>query len=127
MLGNFLKSNKGNLRVVDFNFNCYGDCEPSAERAKKKEGIDREIAALLALPVIKSKLINEGGDLDFNGQGTMMAVEAVELQRNPDLTRSQIETELLQVLGQKKMIWLKSGIAEDDRAQLARSTITSIR
>lgn len=114
----FLKSNKGNLKVVDFNFNCYGDCKATDEAAKRKEGIDREIAALLKLPVIKSDLINEGGDLDFNGKGTIMAVEAVELQRNPNLTRAQIEKELLQVLGQKKLIWLKKGIAEDDRAQL---------
>ena len=113
----FLKSNKGNLKVVDFDFNCYGDCAPSSAEAKKKEGIDREIAALLKLPVIKTSLISEGGDREVNGKGTMMAVEAVELQRNPGMTKAQVEKELLRVLGQKKMIWLKQGVAEDDRAQ----------
>jgi agmatine deiminase len=115
--GLFLKSDKGNLKIVDFGFNCYGDCESSSEKAKRKEGIDREIAALLGLPAIKSDLVSEGGDLEFNGRGTMMAVEAVELQRNPHLTKAQIEKELLRVLGQKKIIWLKKGIAEDDKAQ----------
>ena len=115
--GIFLKSRSGNLKIADFGFNCYGDCKSSSETAKKKEGIDREIAALLRLPVIKSDLITEGGDLEFNGKGTMMAVEAVELQRNPNLTKAQIEKELLRVLGQKKIIWLKKGIAEDDKAQ----------
>src|SRR5690348_14549794 len=38
------------------------------------------------------------------------------MQRNPGMTRDQIERELLTVLGQKKVIWLKRGIAEDDDA-----------
>ncbi len=113
----FLRSNKGNLRVVDFDFNCYGECERSSAKAKQREGIDREIAALLKLPVIKTALISESGGREVNGKGTMMAVEAVELHRNPGMTKAQIEKGLLQVLGQKKMIWLKKGIAEDDKAQ----------
>ena len=113
----FLKSNKGNLKVVDFDFNCYGDCDSSSEQAKKKEGIDREIAALLKLPVIKTSLVSEGGDREVNGKGTMMVDEAVELQRNPGMTKAQIERGLLQILGQKKMIWLKRGVAEDDSAR----------
>jgi agmatine deiminase len=113
----FLKSNKGNLKVVDFSFNCYGECEPSSPSATKREGIDREIAALLSLPVLKTDLVSESGGREVNGRGTMMAVEAVELQRNPGMTKAQIERVLLEVLGQKKMIWLKKGIAEDDKAQ----------
>jgi agmatine deiminase len=113
----FLRGNKGNLKVVDFDFNCYGECEPSSERAKQREGIDREIAALLKLPVVKTSLAGESGDREVNGRGTMMAVEAVELHRNPGMARAQVEQVLLQVLGQKKMILLKKGIAEDDKAQ----------
>jgi len=113
----FLKGNRGHLKVVDFDFNCYGDCETGSAEAKKKEGIDREIAAMLHLAVLHTKLVSEGGDRDVNGRGTMMAVEAVEMQRNPHLTRSEIEHQLLRVLGQKKMIWLKRGVAGDDDAQ----------
>ena len=113
----FLRSNKGNLKVVDFNFNCYGECEPSSEKARPREGIDREIAALLKLPVVKTALVSESGGREVNGKGTMIAVEAVELHRNPGMTKAQIEKVLLQVLGQKKMIWLNKGIAEDDKAQ----------
>jgi agmatine deiminase len=113
----FLRSNKGNLKVVDFDFNCYGECESSSEKAKQREGIDREIAALLKLPVVKTALASESGDREVNGKGTMMAVEAVELHRNPGMTKAQIEKVLLNVLGQRKMIWLQKGVAEDDKAQ----------
>ena len=34
----FLKGNRGHLKVVDFDFNCYGDCETGSAEAKKKEG-----------------------------------------------------------------------------------------
>jgi agmatine deiminase len=102
------------LKAVDFNFNCYGNCQPGSDEARKKEGIDREIAKLAGVPVIRSELVTEGGAHDFNGRGVMIANETLELGRNPNMTRDQIEVELKRVLGQKKVIWLKQGIAEDD-------------
>jgi len=113
----FLKSNRGRLKVVDFDFNCYGECPTGSTEAKQKEGIDRQTAGLLHLPVMRTRLVSEGGDREVNGRGTLMVVEAVEMQRNPRLTRNQIERELLRVLGQKKTIWLKRGVAEDDKAE----------
>ncbi len=113
----FLTGDRGHLKVVDFDFNCYGDCQSGSAEAKAKEGIDRQIAGMLHLPILRTELASEGGDREVNGRGTLMAVEAVEMQRNPQLTRHQIERELLRVLGQKKMIWLKRGMAEDDDAE----------
>jgi len=112
----FLKNINGDLKAVDFNFNCYGECAAGSADAQKKEGIDREIAGLAGVTTIKTALVSEGGDREVNGQGTLMAIEATEMQRNPGMSREQIETELLRLLGQKKMVWLKRGIAEDDDA-----------
>lgn len=113
----FVKSNRGRLKVIDFDFNCYGDCPAGSPRAKEKEGIDRQIAGILGLPVARTSLVSEGGDREVNGRGTLMAVETTEMQRNPQLTRAAIERELLRLLGQKKMIWLKRGVAEDEDAE----------
>ena len=110
----FLRNSHGELKAVDFNFNCYGECPAGSVEAQKKEGIDREIAAIAGVPTIKTALVSEGGDREVNGQGTLMAIEETEMQRNPALSRDQIEKELLKLLGQKRMIWLKRGIAEDD-------------
>jgi agmatine deiminase len=112
----FVKSNKGNLKIVDFNYSFYGELPTSHPYSKQIERVDRLIAHHLRLPVIKSSLVSEGGDRESNGRGTMMVVEAVELQRNPDKTREEIEKELLRTLGQKKIIWLKKGPAEDDKS-----------
>src|SRR5690242_11518082 len=71
---------------------------------------------MLHLPILGTTLVSEGGDRDVNGRGTLLAVEAVERQRNPCLTRDQIERVLLRALGQKKMMWLKRGVADDDMA-----------
>jgi agmatine deiminase len=111
----FLRNSAGALRAVDFNFNCYGECPTGSEEAQqKKEGLDREIAVLAAIPTIRTALVSEGGDREVNGKGTLMAIEETEMQRNQGMSRNQIEKELLHLLGQKKMIWLKRGIAEDD-------------
>jgi agmatine deiminase len=69
----------------------------------------------MKLPIVKSSLISEGGNREFNGRGTMMALEVTELGRNPGKTRDEIEGELLRVLGQKKMIWLKKSIADEEK------------
>ena len=110
----FLVNGIGDLKAVDFNFNCYGECSTGSAEAQKKEGIDRAIAALADVPTIKTELVSEGGDREVNGQGTLMAIEETEMQRNPGKSREHIEKELLRLLGQKKMVWLKHGIAEDD-------------
>jgi agmatine deiminase len=112
----FLQGDKGSLKIVDFNYSFYGELPTSHPYAKEVERIDRLIARQLGLPLTKTDLVSEGGDREFNGKGTMMAVEAVELQRNPGKTREQIEKELVKVLGQKKLVWLKQGPAEDDKS-----------
>ena len=110
----FLRGSQGHLKAVDFNFNCYGNCLPGSDEARKKEGIDREIAKIAGVPIVRSELVTEGGAHDFNGRGVMIANETLELGRNPNMTRDQIEAELKRALGQKKVIWLQQGIAEDD-------------
>jgi agmatine deiminase len=38
----FLRNSRGDLRAVDFNFNCYGECALGSLDAQKKEGVDRD-------------------------------------------------------------------------------------
>ena len=76
--------------------------------------MDRLAAEQLNLPVIKANLISEGGAIESNGRGTLMTTESVALSRNPQMSKEQIEKEYQRVLGVKKVIWLKKGLAEDD-------------
>lgn len=110
----FIKDNQNRLSVVDFGFNNYG--RDGNQNYINVEGqVDKLVGQYLKLPVIKANLISEGGAIESNGKGTLMIVEAVALNRNPGMTRQQIENEYKRVLGVKKVIWLKKGLAEDDR------------
>lgn len=113
----FVKGPEGKLKIVDFGYDYYGESgiEPFPNFIKGLEMIDRTIAKMGQLSTIKSELISEGGNREFNGRGTMMALEVTEVDRNPGWTKMSIERELLGVLGQKKMIWLKRSIADEDK------------
>ena len=58
----------------------------------------------------------EGGSVDVNGQGTVLTTESCLLNpnRNPDLSREQIEATLRESLGVTQVLWLGDGIEGDD-------------
>ncbi|PVD52395.1 hypothetical protein DC498_09815 [Terrimonas sp.] len=105
----FLLDGKGNMALADFRYQ-----HPD----KRAEEIDRHIAKQMNLPVVSSELFSEGGAWQTNGQGTMLLVESVELDRNPKLTKEQIENEYKRVLGVTKIIWLKNGPKEEEWKKL---------
>jgi len=108
------------LKVVCFDFNGYGSYpylvnQPIPERIINHGLQDERVAQYLNLPVIKSSFVFEGGGIESNGKGTLMAVKEMALQRNPTKTLEQIETELKRTLGAQKVIWLNKGLIEDKR------------
>jgi agmatine deiminase len=58
----------------------------------------------------------EGGAVDFNGAGTVMTTTSCLLNknRNPKLSKKQIEQHLKDYYGQRHVVWLGDGIAGDD-------------
>jgi len=64
------------------------------------------------------RVVLEGGSIDVNGRGTLITTEECLLsevqQRNPGVTRGQLEQLFADYLGVKKVIWLERGIAGDD-------------
>ena len=112
----FLKGDQGHLMGIDFNYNCYGKCEPYS--AKTELGtMDSVIEKQMGLQMIKTAVCSEGGDREFNGKGTMITVEAVELYRNKTMTKEQLEAEYKRLFGVKKIIWLKKGSIDDDKIE----------
>ncbi len=63
-------------------------------------------------------MVLEGGSIDVNGRGLLLTTEECLLspvqQRNPGMTREQIEAALGRMLGVKKVLWLERGIVGDD-------------
>ena len=61
-------------------------------------------------------IVLEGGSIEVDGEGTLLTTEQCLLNknRNPDLSKAQIENYLREYTGAKKIVWLKSGIDGDD-------------
>ncbi len=78
------------------------------------------VARHVGIQNILSDLIIEGGAIEVNGEGLIIANERLSLQRNPDRSRAALELEYLALPGIRKVIWVPDGLAEDPQL---RSTI----
>jgi len=103
----------GEVALTDWIFNAWG--------AKYSPfGLDNDIpkrmGRALGLRRFEGKAVLEGGSLDVNGRGLLLTSEQCLLNpnRNPSLTRAQIERNLRVQLGVRSVLWLGEGIAGDD-------------
>ena len=127
----FLVNNKGQLGVADFGWNQYGFPQFLKEKYnnnrdsvnkylnKRLPSINRTgtLDSLMAIAenaeLFKTAVVTEGGNIEVNGKGTLIVCESAMKNRNPNLTKEFMESELKKVLGVSKVIWLKRGLAED--------------
>lgn len=94
-------------------FNAWGG--KYSDLAKDNEVVDR-LEPLKKIRRFDTGLVLEGGSIDVNGKGTCLTTEQCLLNpnRNPKLSRGNIEKKLKAYLGAVKVIWLKAGIHGDD-------------
>jgi agmatine deiminase len=103
----------GEVAVTDWGFNAWGGKFPPWDL---DDAIPAKIAAALAMRHFPCPMILEGGAIEINGAGQLLTTEAVLLNpnRNPQLSRSDIEQHLRDGLGVTDILWLHSGIEGDD-------------
>ena len=103
----------GQKAMVKWNFNAWGN---KYDDLKKDEGIQYEINKYLKLRMFEPKIVLEGGSIEANGTGTLLTTKQCLLNknRNPNLTKEQIENYLKDYLNVFNILWLKEGIAGDD-------------
>ncbi len=103
----------GHLAAVKWRYNAWGGKYPPWDL---DDAVAVHIAERLAVPVFHPGIILEGGSIDVNGRGTVLTTEACLLNpnRNPRLSREQIETFLCDYLGVRHVLWLGDGIVGDD-------------
>lgn len=77
--------------------------------------INARLAAHCALPYAQADWILEGGAIDHDGSGTAVTTEQCLLNpnRNPGMSREQVEMALGRDLGIERVIWLGNGLAND--------------
>ena len=103
----------GRLAAVDWIFNGWG--AQSWAKYDKDALVAREIAELLGVERLASNLVNEGGGIHVDGQGRVLLTETVQLgkERNPGLSKEEVEAEIHEKLGTHEAIWLKRGLTRD--------------
>ena len=109
----FVTNAAGELAAVDWVFNGWGAQDWAAW--DKDALVGAAVAEWAGVPRIASNLVNEGGAIHVDGQGTVLATESVQLDpgRNPGITRAEVEAEFARTLGATKVHWLPRGLARD--------------
>ena len=110
----FLTRNKQpRLAIVDWDYNAWGGKYPPCDL---DEVVPTRVGEILDVPVFYPRMILEGGSIDVNGAGALLTSESCLLNknRNPELTREQIEQRLRDFLGMREILWLGDGIEGDD-------------
>ncbi|HZS05096.1 MAG TPA: agmatine deiminase family protein [Blastocatellia bacterium] len=111
-----IRENEGGEReraIIDWGYNAWGDKYPPYDL---DDVIPTRIARESGEPLFTPGIVMEGGSLDVNGKGTLLTTEACLLNpnRNPHLTKGQIEDYLRDYLGVTNVLWLGDGIVGDD-------------
>ncbi len=101
------------LAIVDWSYNAWGNKYPPYDL---DDAIPEKIARWLDVPLFRPGIVMEGGSLDVNGKGTLLTTESCLLNknRNPQLSKTQIERYLKDYLGIALILWLGKGIEGDD-------------
>jgi len=126
----FLINDRGRVRGVDWEFNAWGGTEGGlyfpwdqdrlvAQKVLEIEGFDRYPA----------DLVLEGGSILVDGMGTLITTEECLLNpnRNPKLSRGEIENKLSDYLNVDKIIWLKRGVYQDETSGHVDNLVAFIR
>jgi agmatine deiminase len=104
---------KNKLAYTKWVFNAWGG--KYKDLARDSAVVDR-VKYLERFRRIDVPMVLEGGSVDMNGRGTCLTTEQCLLNsnRNPDLTKKEIEARIKKNLGVTKILWLKDGIEGDD-------------
>ena len=110
---NFLVSDNGTAAFNDWIFNAWGN---KYEALKQDDRVPRLLEPILQLPRFAPGIVMEGGAIDVNGNGCVLTTEQCLLNpnRNPQLSRTEIEDYLKSYLGVVNVLWLGDGIVGDD-------------
>jgi agmatine deiminase len=119
----FVRDGEGKVAITNWRFNAWAKYpdwhldDQIPARAAELLSV-REWQPTIEVEGEQSRVVLEGGSIDTNGQGLMLTTEECLLsdvqQRNPGVSREQLERVFGDFLGIDQVIWLGRGIAGDD-------------
>lgn len=106
----FVVNEKGGLAVTEWSFNGWGERYPH----DKDRMVPAKVADALSIPIFKGPITLEGGGIEVNGKGTLLATRSsiINPNRNPDVSQEVIEKAIRDYLGINHFIWLSGASRE---------------
>jgi agmatine deiminase len=106
----FVLNEAGELAVSELGFNGWGEKQPHADDAK----VARRVAEKVGLTVFENGIKGEGGGVEVDGAGTVLAHASCWVNPNRNAgSREEVERLMLDALGAEKMIWAPGVIGAD--------------
>jgi agmatine deiminase len=109
----FVVNAAGAVRGVHWRFNAWGGLYRDYRRDMQ---VGQKVLELSGCERYQAPFVNEGGAIHVDGQGTLLVTEQCLLNpnRNPKLSRAQLESLLRRYLGVSCIIWLGEGVINDE-------------
>jgi agmatine deiminase len=111
-------TNGKEIRGIDWTFNAWGGLNGGLYFPwDLDDQVAQKVLNIEGLPRYRTEgFVLEGGAIHTDGEGTLLTTAECLLNpnRNPDLTKAQIEQQLSDYLGIDKVIWLEEGIFNDE-------------
>ena len=107
----FLVNHQGEIANASFKFNGWGE--------KYLLDFDEQVSARISeasgVPSFVLPWVLEGGSVDVDGEGTCLTSRQCLLNknRNPEMSRVEVEQSLSEALGVSKVLWLENGLLND--------------
>jgi agmatine deiminase len=113
----FLLNHEGKLAGTDWIFNAWGGLQRGLYFPwDLDDAVAAKMLEIERAPRYRASLTTEGGAIHVDGEGTVLATEACLLtaDRNPGMTRQNIEELLKDYLGASHVLWLGEGVPGDE-------------
>ncbi|CAH7341342.1 putative agmatine deiminase [Vibrio chagasii] len=113
----YVINDQGERRGVDWEFNSWGGLVDGLYFPwDKDDQVALKVCEILGDDSYRAPIVLEGGSIHVDGEGTLYTTEECLLHpsRNPDLSREEIETVLSDYLSIDKVVWIPSGLFNDE-------------
>lgn len=126
----FLVNDRGKVRGVDWDFNAWGGLQGGLYFPWDQDNlVTQKVLEIERIDRYKADLVLEGGSILADGIGTLLTTEECLLNpnRNPSLSRGEIESVLSDYLNIEKIIWLPRGLYKDETSGHIDNMVCFIR
>ncbi|MHA7965154.1 agmatine deiminase family protein [Paenibacillus sp. CAU 1782] len=109
----FVMDDNGRLAGINWKFNAWGGKYSPWDQ---DDAVAPQILKAMGVAQFDAPLVMEGGSIHTDGEGTLLTTEEclLNVNRNPDLSREEIEAQVKHFLNVETIIWLKRGLSGDE-------------